>query len=52
MKTLQVNQMSEIEGNGCFFAIPKAILFCGTPTPSAACINSMVDIAICWNDTE
>jgi hypothetical protein len=52
MKTLEINQMAEIEGNGCFFAIPKALLFCGTPVATASCINAAVEVAICWNDTE
>ncbi len=51
MKTLQENQMATIQGNGCFFAIPKALLLCGVPY-SVACINAQIEVAICWNDTE
>ncbi len=52
MKNLQENQMAAIEGNGCFFAIPKALLLCGGPVITPACISAQVEVAICWNDTE
>ena len=52
MKTLRENQMANTEGNGCFFAIPKALLLCGGGIPTPACINAQIEVAICWNDTE
>jgi hypothetical protein len=52
MKTLELNQMAEIEGNGCFFAIPKMLVACGSPITTAACSLAILEVELCWNDTE
>ena len=52
MNTLEVNQMAQIEGSGCFFAIPKMLAACSTPITTAACSLAILEVELCWNDTE
>ena len=52
MKNLQENQMAQIEGNGCFSAIPKMLVACGAPAATVACSLAIIEVNLCWNDTE
>lgn len=52
MNTLEVNQMAQIEGSGCFFAIPKMLVACGSPIITPACSLAILEVELCWNDTE
>ena len=52
MNTLEVNQMAQIEGSGCFFAIPKMLVACGAPGATVACSLAIIEVNLCWNDTE